>query len=223
MPTGRWPLRSTSAAPTGAHRRRGRCPPSASPPPPTWLDGTASAPPRSRSRARSTSDGSCWRRSGSRASTGGTTTSCSPGATNGTRPAYRRRTCRSERRETASRTWAPAGSRRGPPGTAAPTQPAAAWLLLSTSSDDPLSWLRAGVALQAVWLWATLERMAVVPYSQPFEVDRTRQLLQRDLLDDSSCPQMLLRLGWPALSAAQVPRTPRRPVEEVWALGLARA
>ena len=112
----------------------------------------------------------------------------------------------------------PAGDLPAPPS---PTRPAAAWLLLSTSSDDALSWLRAGVALQAVWLWATLERMAVVPYSQPFEVDRTRQLLQSDVLDDSSCPQMLLRLGWPPVAAAPVPRTPRRPVEEV--MGLARA
>ena len=105
------------------------------------------------------------------------------------------------------------------PATAPGGRPSPAWLLLSTSSDDALSWLRAGIALQAVWLWATVERMAVVPYSQPFEVDRTRLMLQRDLLDDSSCPQLLLRLGWPPLAAAPVPATPRRPLEEVLVSG----
>ena len=101
----------------------------------------------------------------------------------------------------------PTASTDGPTG--------AAWVLLSTSSDDPLSWLRTGEALQACWLWTTLEGMSLVPYSQPLEVDRTRSLLQRDHLADTSCPQLLLRVGWPSLTAPAVPPTPRRAVSDV--------
>lgn len=93
--------------------------------------------------------------------------------------------------------------------------PAAAWLLLSTSSDDTLSWLRTGEALSAIWLSCTLADLSLVPYTQPVEVETTRAALQKDLLDGTSCPQVLLRIGWPVAVHDPVPPTVRRPVADV--------
>lgn len=94
----------------------------------------------------------------------------------------------------------------------APPEPA--WMVLSTSSDDTLSWLRAGEALLAVWLVCTSSGLSAVPYTQPIEVPETRETLQREVLSDTSCPQLLLRVGWPVPDRQPVPRTPRRPVEQ---------
>jgi hypothetical protein len=91
----------------------------------------------------------------------------------------------------------------------------ATWMVLSTSSDDRLSWLRAGEALSAIWLTCTGAGWSLVPYSQPIEVDETRKVIQRSVLSDSSCPQLLLRIGWPALDRSPVPRTERLPVQDV--------
>lgn len=93
--------------------------------------------------------------------------------------------------------------------------PAASWLLLSTSSDDTLSWLRTGEALSSIWLSCTLAGLSLVPYTQPVEVESTRAALQTNLLDGTSCPQVLLRIGWPAAVHHPVPPTSRRPVSDV--------
>lgn len=107
----------------------------------------------------------------------------------------------------------PAGSLEDAYNETAP--PAAAWLLLSTSSDDTLSWLRTGEALSSIWLSCTLAGLSLVPYTQPVEVESTRAALQTNLLDGTSCPQVLLRIGWPAAEHHPVPPTSRRPVSEV--------
>lgn len=91
----------------------------------------------------------------------------------------------------------------------------ATWMILSTSSDDRLSWLRTGEALSAIWLTCTGAGWSLVPYSQPIEVDSTRALIQRAVLDGSSCPQLLIRIGWPPLDRTPVPHTDRLPVEDV--------
>lgn len=93
--------------------------------------------------------------------------------------------------------------------------PAPAWLVLSTASDDRLSWLRVGEALDAIWLACTVVGLSVVPFSQPIEVARTRAEMAHHLLEDDSCPQLLLRVGWPTPTNEAVPLTPRRPLEEV--------
>jgi len=92
---------------------------------------------------------------------------------------------------------------------------AATWLVLSTSSDDVLSRLRTGEALSAIWLGCTVAGLSLVPFTQPIEVDQTRESLQSRLLNGQSCAQIVLRLGWPPLSHQPVPPTPRRPVELV--------
>jgi hypothetical protein len=59
-----------------------------------------------------------------------------------------------------------------------------------------LSWIRTGEALQAVWLWAAGNGLALVPHSQVVELPTTRRRLQDELFDDTACPQLVVRLGW---------------------------
>jgi hypothetical protein len=88
-------------------------------------------------------------------------------------------------------------------------------LLITTSSDDTVSRIRAGEALSAIWLEATRDNLSVVPLSQALEVSETRRVLQNDVLDDLSYAQLILRVGWlPSLRHPLTP-TPRRDVDEV--------
>jgi hypothetical protein len=89
------------------------------------------------------------------------------------------------------------------------------WLVLSTSSDDTLSWLRTGEALLATWLDCVTHRLSLVPFSQPVEVEETRMLLRESALDGASSPQLLLRVGWPQIAVDPVDLTPRLPVTSV--------
>ncbi|MER6972853.1 hypothetical protein ABT304_17460 [Nocardioides sp. NPDC000445] len=114
----------------------------------------------------------------------------------------------------------PASYTRFPSGTLADSHDEAGpsaeeWLVLTTASDDPLSWLRAGEALDAIWLSCTTSGLALVPYTQPIEIGSTRRTLQHDLLGDNSCPQVLVRIGWPQRAYQPLPPTPRRPVDDV--------
>ncbi|GLY49870.1 nitroreductase family protein [Lentzea sp. NBRC 102530] len=88
-------------------------------------------------------------------------------------------------------------------------------LLLSTSSDDTLSRLRAGEATSAVLLEATAAGLASCPLSQPLEVVETRDLVRDQVLGGSTCPQLVLRVGWGAFNADPLPATPRRPLVDV--------
>lgn len=107
---------------------------------------------------------------------------------------------------------------RFPSGTLAdrsPTEAEPALLAICTSSDGTASRLRAGEALSAVLLHGAAEGMAMVPLSQATEVDRTRALLQNELLSDAACPQVLVQVGWAQPGHEQVPLTHRRPVDDV--------
>jgi hypothetical protein len=87
-------------------------------------------------------------------------------------------------------------------------------LLICTSSDDAVSRLRAGEALSAMWLTATLDNVALVPLSQALEVDETRRELTSEVLGDLACPQILIRVGWPVMDRDPLPPTPRRSLDE---------
>jgi hypothetical protein len=95
-----------------------------------------------------------------------------------------------------------------------PVEPAL--MVICTSSDDPASRLRAGEALGAMLVKGSADGLSMVPLSQAVEVDRTRRLLQNELLEDAACPQILVQVGWAPLAVEQVPLTPRRPVDEVF-------
>jgi nitroreductase len=76
-------------------------------------------------------------------------------------------------------------------------------------SDSPAQWLRAGQALQRVWLEATRHGMAISLFSQPLE-DRELRGLLRDA-EHSAYVYVVLRVGY----ASRAPISPRRPPEEV--------
>jgi nitroreductase len=82
--------------------------------------------------------------------------------------------------------------------------------LLCTRRDDRHSWLRAGEALQHVWLELTRQGYWASPLAQVVEVRSTREEL-RYRLGLSTFPQLLLRIG----QAPEVPYTRRREFSEV--------
>jgi len=112
----------------------------------------------------------------------------------------------------------PAGyAERGRTMPDAPGEPEASqdgMLLVCTSSDDAVARLRSGEALSAVWLTATLDNVAVVPLSRALEVGETRRELTSGVLGDLAYPQVLVRVGWPALRGDPLPPTPRRSLDE---------
>jgi hypothetical protein len=83
-------------------------------------------------------------------------------------------------------------------------------LVLGTATDDRFAWLRAGEALQRLWLEATrLDHVASI-ISQPVEVRQTRRSL-RDELELTIWPQIVLRVGQAAPNVA----TRRRDLGDV--------
>jgi len=87
-------------------------------------------------------------------------------------------------------------------------------LLLCTSSDDPMSRLRAGEALSALLLEATRLGLATRLDSQVVEEETTRAQLEEQLLAGARSPQIVVHVGWPA-GSEPVPLTPRRETGSV--------
>ena len=100
------------------------------------------------------------------------------------------------------------------PGRAEPEN--AALLLLSTVTDSPLDWLRAGEVASGVLLTATRDGLATSPLTQPLEVEDTRAFVrERMAATKTAHPQILLRIGWAPTDAEELPPTPRRPLADV--------
>lgn len=83
-------------------------------------------------------------------------------------------------------------------------------VLLGTESDDPMSWLRAGEALERILLEIAAHGFETSPLTQVIEVRAAREEL-RSRLGLTMYPQLLLRIG----RAAPTPGTPRRPLADV--------
>ncbi|MBV9143708.1 MAG: NAD(P)H nitroreductase [Pseudonocardiales bacterium] len=96
-----------------------------------------------------------------------------------------------------------------------PADDAAELLVIATPGDDELDRLRAGEASSAVLLVATRLGLATTPLSQALELNTTRQMLQQEVLHIPEHPQLILRIGWPATAAAELPLTPRRDLRSV--------
>jgi nitroreductase len=96
-----------------------------------------------------------------------------------------------------------------------PADDAAELLVIATPGDEQSDWLRAGEATSAVLLAATGLGLATTPLSQALEVETIRQLLPREVLHIPEHPQLLLRIGWPATTATELPTTPRRDLRSV--------
>ena len=84
-------------------------------------------------------------------------------------------------------------------------------LLLATSSDDRLAELRAGEALSAVLLEATRLGLASRVDNQPMESPPAREAIERDILQGSRSPQILVVVGWPHTSDEIAPAARRAP------------
>jgi nitroreductase len=84
---------------------------------------------------------------------------------------------------------------------------------LATRTDRPLDWLRAGQAMERVWLLATSLGVRASVFHQAMEWPDTRRSLT-ECVDDRGCVQTVLRLGYGPLG----PPTPRRTVNDVLAL-----
>lgn len=82
--------------------------------------------------------------------------------------------------------------------------------ILCTPGDLPADWLRAGEALMAVLLSATVAGGNASYLNQPVEVAATRSMLQEELQLPGT-PQVVLRLG----AGGHVLPTPRRSASEV--------
>jgi len=83
-------------------------------------------------------------------------------------------------------------------------------LLLGAREDDPESWLRAGEALERVWLEVTRHGYAASPFTQVIEVPQTNALLRSEL-QLVMHPHLLLRVG----RAPRTPETRRRRLVDV--------
>ena len=92
---------------------------------------------------------------------------------------------------------------------------AAELLVVVSSHDGPVDRLRAGEATSAVLLAATRMGLASTPLSQAMEVAATRDAIQTVVLHAPEHPQLIVRVGWPAGSAAELPDTPRRDLRSV--------
>ncbi|MBC6445852.1 Acg family FMN-binding oxidoreductase [Actinokineospora xionganensis] len=90
-------------------------------------------------------------------------------------------------------------------------------LVLTTPQDDPVSRLRAGEAASAMLLAATDLGLATCPLSQVVEVPGGRQSVHEDVLDSAGVPHLVLRVGWAPIAAPTLPRSRRRPAEQVTA------
>jgi hypothetical protein len=88
-------------------------------------------------------------------------------------------------------------------------------LVLGSTVDDRLSRLRAGEATSAVLLAATDFRLATCPLTQPLEIPGVRDLVHVRVLDGTTYPHIVLRVGWAPEHAQQPRATSRRPVDEV--------
>ena len=88
-------------------------------------------------------------------------------------------------------------------------------IVLCGPDDDVTAWLQAGEGLSALWLAATTEGLSVVPLSHVVDVPETREALQREVLGGLAKPLILVRVGWQPISRSELPRTPRRPVDEI--------
>lgn len=82
--------------------------------------------------------------------------------------------------------------------------------VLFSSDDTVADWLKAGAALQRLWLTATLRGLAVTPMTQLTEITKLRELLADSFT--RTVAQTVLRIGYPLSPALG---TPRRPLADV--------
>ena len=81
--------------------------------------------------------------------------------------------------------------------------------VLSTESEDKLTWIKTGVLFETLFLTATQLDVRFDLFSQPIAITELRREMAQIL--KAKYPQILIRMGY----AEPAKHTPRRPVEEV--------
>ena len=92
-----------------------------------------------------------------------------------------------------------------------PDSPSIFTALLGTPGDEPADWVRAGQALQRLWLEVTTAGLHASLLNQPLEHPRLRSALLALAPGAGAAAQVLLRMG----HGEPVPPTPRRPLSEL--------
>ena len=87
-----------------------------------------------------------------------------------------------------------------------------ALLVIVSKDDDPATQVRAGRAMERVWLLGTLFGLVLHPMSQALQVPELRRELAELIGEAGKHPQHLFRLGY---AAPQSHRAQRRPLGEV--------
>ena len=87
-------------------------------------------------------------------------------------------------------------------------------LVLSTYDDDRASVLQCGESLSAVLLDATMAGLATCTLTHITELRASRDLVAR-LIEQTTAPQVLIRVGQIPQIDDVPPATPRRPIDEV--------
>ncbi|BCJ75807.1 NAD(P)H nitroreductase [Catellatospora sp. IY07-71] len=91
---------------------------------------------------------------------------------------------------------------------------ASTYIVLFGADDDRAAWLRAGQALSAIWLHATGQGLAVLPFSQVIEIDGTRAMMRR-ILSQRGYAYIVLRLGVADPEHTLTGHTARLPFEQI--------
>jgi hypothetical protein len=81
--------------------------------------------------------------------------------------------------------------------------------VLSTQKEDKLTWIKAGVLFETLFLTATKLGVRFDLFSQPTAIPELRRKMAKIL--ETNYPQILIRMGY----AEPSKHTPRRPVEDV--------
>lgn len=106
-----------------------------------------------------------------------------------------------------------AGDHRRRPATHGVHDRAATYAVLHSPGDRELDWLRAGEALSAGWLVATVLKVSVLPFSAPIETAEACETLRR-ALPDLGQPHLIMRLGRHT-TGTTAPLTPRLATDQI--------
>ncbi|MFA5403965.1 MAG: nitroreductase family protein [Ignavibacteria bacterium] len=82
--------------------------------------------------------------------------------------------------------------------------------VMESKNNNPIDWLRTGMALEKLLLRASSEGIAASYLNQPIEVPELREKL-KELLGIKGHPHLIIRMGY----GKEVKPTPRRDLEEV--------
>jgi nitroreductase len=105
----------------------------------------------------------------------------------------------------------PKGQARPADGDAPPPVERPLLMVIGTDNDGVVDWIRAGMAMERLWLTATVAGLVASPMTQALDHAAFRARLSSVVSAENGHPQMLLRIGY----GQQRPTTGRRSVDEL--------